>query len=91
MYDTSQIRWDGVTDWISVHEAAEITGYSISHVRWLVRRGRLSAERKGPMYWIDRESLKAYTAEVKRLGPQRFNWRRLREKEEATKHTEENE
>ncbi len=85
MYDSSQIRWNSVTDWISVHEAAEITGYSISHVRWLVRRGKLSAERKGPMYWIDRDSLKAYMEEVERLGTQRFNWRRLHKQDEKKK------
>ena len=69
---------NNVTDWVSVHEAAEITGYSMEYIRRLVRQGKLAAERKGPMYWIDRKSLDEYIAEVKRLGTQRFNWRRLR-------------
>ncbi|HEY62934.1 MAG TPA: helix-turn-helix domain-containing protein [Caldilineae bacterium] len=69
-------------EWISVQEAAEISGYHIEYVRRLIRRGKLQAERKGPMYWIDRASLEAYLEEVERLGTQRFNWRRLRKQPE---------
>ncbi len=71
-----------MTDWISVKEAAEISGYSIPYVQKLARQGKITAERKGPMYWIDRASLEAYLDEVKRLGTQRFNWRRLRKQPE---------
>ncbi|HEY64245.1 MAG TPA: helix-turn-helix domain-containing protein [Caldilineae bacterium] len=69
-------------EWISVKEAAEISGYKPAYLRQLIRQGRISAERKGTMYWIDRSSLQAYVDEMKRLGTQRFNWRRLRRQQE---------
>ncbi len=75
MIDRAQVT---MPEWISVKEAAEISGYHPDYVRRLVRQGKLEAERKGPMYWIDRASLEAYLEEMRRLGTQRFNWRRLR-------------
>ena len=80
--DQKAIRWETLPDWISVEEAAAIAGYSINHVRSLARRGKIIAERKGPMYWIDRGSWRSYLAEVDSLGTQRFNWRRQKQDQE---------
>jgi excisionase family DNA binding protein len=65
-------------EWVSVEEAARLSGYKPTYLRQMIRQGKIAAERKGPMYWIDRASLQAYLDEVARLGTQRFNWRRKR-------------
>ena len=60
-------------DWISIEEAAQASGYHPNYVRKLVRSGKVSATKKGPMWWIERDSLKAYVEQMKELGDQRFN------------------
>jgi len=69
-------QWDTVSDQISVEEAADLSGYHPDYMRKLVRQGKILAKRKGPMYWIDRDSLRTYLEEIEQLGAQRFNWRR---------------
>jgi excisionase family DNA binding protein len=48
------------TDWISITEASQLTGYHPEHLRELVREGKIQVSRKGPMFWVDRRSLLAY-------------------------------
>lgn len=67
-----------MAEWISVEEAASISGYNMEHIRRLIRNGLLSAQKKGPMYWIDRKSLEAYVKDAKnsedrRKGPHTSN------------------
>ncbi len=64
------------TDWISTDEAADLSGYHPEHIRRLVRQGKIKADLKGAMFWIDRTSFlaflrKAEKAKVKdkRHGP----------------------
>lgn len=64
------------TDYISAIEAAKISGYHDNYIRRLCTKGKLRAEKKGQMWWIDRASLAAYMAQVKAQGAQRFNWRK---------------
>lgn len=66
----------GITEYISTAEAAELAGYGETYIRRLVRQGKLKADKKGGQYWVDRQSLLDYVSTVKRLGSQRFNWRR---------------
>lgn len=68
-------------EWVSVKEAAQLSGYHPEYLRELIRTGKIAGERKGPMYWIDRASLQAYLDEVRALGTKRFNWRRLRQRQ----------
>ncbi len=65
-----------MTDFISVHEAAKVSGYSENYVRDLAKKGKIRAEKKGNMFWVHSESLRAYMAAMKEAGTQRFNWRR---------------
>jgi hypothetical protein len=63
-----------MADWISVEEAAQNTGYSIEQVRRLIRGGLVQAQKKGAMWWVDRQSLDIYVQEAKisedkRKGP----------------------
>lgn len=56
------------TDWISTHEAAELSGYHPEHLRRLIRQGKISVSRKGNMFWIDRQSLLQYLHESEKAG-----------------------
>ncbi len=49
-----------MADWISVEEAAELSGYNAEHVRRLIRTKLILAAKKGVMWWVDRQSLLAY-------------------------------
>jgi excisionase family DNA binding protein len=63
-------------EYVSVEEASEITGYAITYIRQLLRESKIKAEKKGTMWWIDLESLKAYKAEMDSLGNDKFfQWR----------------
>jgi excisionase family DNA binding protein len=53
-----------MADWISVSEAAEITGYHPEHLRRLIRQGKLQAVRKGTMFWLDRSELSNFMQEA---------------------------
>ena len=44
-------------DWITTREAAEISGYHVNYIRRLIRRGKIAAEKKGSMWWVDGDSL----------------------------------
>jgi excisionase family DNA binding protein len=66
---------DGM-EYVSVEEAAEMSGYSEQYVRRLVRRGKVAATKKGPMYWIEKDSLMAYKREMDVLGRDKFDPRR---------------
>jgi excisionase family DNA binding protein len=63
-----------MADWISVEEAASISGYSSEQIRRLIRSGEIRAQKKGPMWWVDRRSFDSYVKEAqqsedKRKGP----------------------
>ena len=71
----SRIIIDGM-DYVSVEEAAEVTGYAPAYIRRLLRQEKIKAEKKGTMWWIDLESLKAYKQEMDALGTDKyFQWR----------------
>ena len=69
-------EWSELPEWISVREAAELSRYHPNYIRRLVRQGKMKARKEGPMWWIDRDSLRAYVEEMEALGPQRFDPRR---------------
>lgn len=69
---------DGM-EYVSVEEAAEVTGYSEQYIRRLLRQNRINAVKKGPMWWIDLESLKVYKREMDVLGREKFDPRRREE------------
>lgn len=66
---------DGM-EYVSVDEAAEITGYKPAYLRYLLREGKIEAEKKGTMWWVELESLKEYKRQMDLLGDQKFSpWR----------------
>ena len=58
------------TNWISTDEAAELSGYHTDYIRQLVRRSKIKANRKGTMYWIDRESFLDFLNKEKKAQSQ---------------------
>jgi len=52
-----------MADWISVEEAAEMSGYNQEHIRRLIRWGLISAKKKGGQWWVDKGSLQVYVKE----------------------------
>ena len=63
-----------MADWISVEDAAELSGYNAEHIRRLIRGKQIVANKKGTMWWVDRASLLAYQKKAlnssdKRHGP----------------------
>lgn len=71
----SHIIIDGM-EYVSVEEAARETGYAPAYIRRLLRQQKIKAEKKGTMWWIDLESLKAYKQEMDELGSDKFfPWR----------------
>ena len=71
------VDWSTMPEWISVTECAELTGYHPDHLRRLLRSGKIKAVHKGNMWWVDRESLREYVAEMEELGPKKFDPRGL--------------
>jgi len=47
-------------EWLTVQEAAKISGYHAEYLRLLVREGKLTAKKFGPLWAISKFSLLAY-------------------------------
>lgn len=69
-----QVRGNDVLEgWIGVKEGAHLTGYSVGHVKYLARNGKVLARRVGLVHVINRDSLLAYKHEMDRLGKKKHN------------------
>jgi excisionase family DNA binding protein len=63
-------------EWITTKEAAELTRYHPTHIRWLIREDRIEGRKLGRDWLIDRESLEEYARNMKSLGPAKHDpWR----------------
>lgn len=60
-----------MAEWIDTSEAQQLSGYSIYHLRHLLREKKILGKKKGGAYWIDKASLDAYLAEAARSGDAR--------------------
>lgn len=58
-----------LNDLITLHEAAELTGFSISHLRLLARKGTIWATRLGHNWFTTPQSVQDYLAQERRPGP----------------------
>lgn len=67
---------DYMTDWLTVKEAAEKTGYNAQYIRRLCRLGKLDAVLKGRLYLINPKDLDTYIKKMKSLGTYKHDWRR---------------
>ncbi len=67
-----------MTDWITPQEAGELSGYNTEYIRWLIRKGKIAATKKGYSWWVDHDSFLAYLkaakkSEDKRHGPKKVD------------------
>ena len=53
-----------MADWLTTEEASQLTGYSISYLRHLIRQNKVEAQKKGGQFWVERKSLLAYAKEA---------------------------
>jgi len=65
-------------DWITTQEAAELSGYHVNYLRWLIKQGKIVARKFGPVWQVSRDSLQTYLkaaeqSDDKRRGPQSPN------------------
>jgi len=61
-------------DWLTVQDAARLSGYRADHLRELIRDGKLKAQKFGPIWAVNRQSLLTYMNEAlksedRRHGP----------------------
>ena len=60
-----------MAEWISVSEASQQTGYSVFHLRDLIRSGTLKAKKTVTVWQIDKASLEAYIEKQSKKGGKR--------------------
>ncbi len=58
-------------DWITVQQAAELSGYHIEHIRRLIRMGEIEARKFATVWQVNRKSLFAYIRKAEELGAKR--------------------
>ena len=58
-------------EWISVRDAAKLTGYNKEHITRLIREGKIEAKKFSIVWQISRDSLQAYIAKAEKLGNRR--------------------
>ena len=56
-------------DWISVKEAAEYTGYTVQHVRYLLREGKVDGRKFGRDWFTTKKALDTYLGTEPKPGP----------------------
>lgn len=57
--------------WLSVPEAAALSGYDADYIRKLIRGGKIKARKVVTVYMVDRRSLLAYIELARQRGGKR--------------------
>ncbi len=58
-------------EWITVNEAARISGYNEEHITRLIREGKINAKKFSIVWQVNRNSLEAYLSKTEKLGNKR--------------------
>ncbi len=58
-------------EWLTVNDAAKLSGYHPESIRELIRQGKIKARKFSIVYQVNRESLLAYIAKAKETGEKR--------------------
>ncbi|MBI5715309.1 MAG: helix-turn-helix domain-containing protein [Chloroflexi bacterium] len=61
-----------MTEWITVPEAAELSGYHENYLRLLIRNGDIKAEKRGGHWWVERKSVERYLTKAKKADDNRY-------------------
>ncbi len=59
------------SEWLTVNEAVELSGYNADHLRELMRNGKIVARKFSIVWMVNRESLSAYLKKVQAMGEKR--------------------
>ena len=62
-----------MAEWIDVGSASKVSGYSADYLRTLMRQGRIKGDKRGTMWWINRDSLQEYLETIEALGPRKHD------------------
>ena len=57
-------------EWLTVNEAAELSGYHPEHIRRLIRPGAIMAKKFSIVWMVSRESLLEYKKSQEKVSPQ---------------------
>jgi excisionase family DNA binding protein len=58
-------------EWITVADAAKISGYNKEHITRLIREGKIKAKKFSIVWQVNRESLENYLTKTEKLGEKR--------------------
>lgn len=58
-------------EWLTVNEAAKLSGYNADHLRELIRDGKIKAQKFSIVWMVDRKSLLAYKTKAQASGEKR--------------------
>ena len=58
-------------EWLTTDQAAELSGYHPTYLRWLIRQGEIPARKFGPLWQVNRAGLIAFLDAAKQSGDKR--------------------
>jgi len=58
-------------DWLTVNEAAKLSGYDPEYITRLIRQGEIKARKFSIVWQVNEESLLAYMAKAQAMGEKR--------------------
>jgi excisionase family DNA binding protein len=58
-------------EWLTVNQAAKLSGYAPEHIRRLIREGEIKARKFSIVWQVSRESLFAYIEKAQTWGKKR--------------------
>ena len=64
------------SEWMTVIEAAEISGYNAEYLRRLIRNEKIDYRMFGFMYQVNKQSLLKYLKEAEKKSDKRFSPKR---------------
>ena len=57
---TTLVSWIAAPDWLTIHQAAYLSGHDPDTLRWMIQDGAVDAKRAGDTYLIDKASLREF-------------------------------
>lgn len=60
-----------MAEWITTAEAVELTSYTLYHLRYLIKIGKVKGQKWGREWQVDRRSLLAYVKVAEKMGKKR--------------------
>ena len=58
-------------EWLTVHDAAKLSGYNPDYIRELIRQGRIKAQKFSIVWMVSRDSFSEYLKKAQAMGEKR--------------------